>query len=199
MLVARHVWVCSICGQGLTRKSTAKRHNNNLHSGKAMLVRPYEYIVGRLNDTFLYNDPSLYRHNKKAETKNVSSSMYSNMLGSATSDSVVHEGMNRHASHNHGTATNGSSKRIYPHYNAALHSYKPPSEARKKPANNMQILLERQVKLKEFQTLAEKVYPPDIARQVMMAANYQATVLGDDASLDNNLELLRIKARQMSY
>ena len=55
------------------------------------------------------------------------------------------------------------------------------------------------MKLKEFQTLAEKVYPPDIARQVIMAANYQATILEDDASLDNNLELLRIKARQMSY
>jgi hypothetical protein len=116
-----------------------------------------------------------------------------------TNDSVVHEGMNRHASHNHGTATNSSSKRIYQHYNPALQSYKPPSEARKKPADNMQILLERQVKLKEFQTLAEKVYAPDIARQVIIAANYQATVLEDDASLDNNLESLRIKARQMSY
>jgi hypothetical protein len=167
MLVARHVWVCSMCGQGLTRKSTAKIHNNNLHSGKAMLVRPYEYTVGRLNDTFVYNDPSLYRHNKKSETKNISSSMYSNMLDSATSDSVVHEGMNRHASHNHGTATNSSSKRIYPHYNPALQSYKPPSEARIRPADNMQMLLERQVKLKEFQTLAEKVYPPDIARQII--------------------------------
>ena len=111
----------------------------------------------------------------------------------------VHEGMNRHASHNHGTATNSNSKRIYPHYNPALQSYTPPNEARKKPADNMQMLLEKQVKLKEFQTLAEKVYPPDIARQVIMAANYQATILEDDASLDNNLELLRIKARQMSY
>ena len=63
----------------------------------------------------------------------------------------------------------------------------------------MQILLERQVKLKEFQTLAEKIYPPDIARKVTIAANCQATVLEDDASLDNNLELLRIKARQMPY
>ena len=46
----------------------------------------------------------------------------------------------------------------------------------------------------EFQTLAEKVYPPDIARQLIIAANYQVTVVQDDALLDNNLELLRIKA-----
>jgi hypothetical protein len=73
-------------------KVLQKRHNNNLHSGKAMLVRP-------------------------------------------------HEGMNRHASHNHGTATNSSSKRIYPHYNPALQSYKPPSEARIRPADNMDDVL----------------------------------------------------------
>ena len=62
----------------------------------------------------------------------------------------------------------------------------------------MQMLLERQLKLKEFQTLAEKVYPSDIATQAIIAANYQATILEDDASLDKNLELLHIKARQMS-
>ena len=34
------------------RKSTANRHNNNLHSGVALLVGPYEYIIGRLNGKF---------------------------------------------------------------------------------------------------------------------------------------------------
>ena len=42
MSLDKHSWVCSICGQGLTRKSTAVRHNNNLHSGGAVLVRPYQ-------------------------------------------------------------------------------------------------------------------------------------------------------------
>jgi hypothetical protein len=66
MILDRHTWICSICGQGLTRKSTAKRHNNNLHSGAALLVRPYEYIIGRLNGTFSQSDPSLYRRKKNA-------------------------------------------------------------------------------------------------------------------------------------
>src|SRR5213080_3442566 len=65
MILDKHTWVCSICGQGLTRKSTAIRHNNNLHSGGAMIVRPYEYIIGRLNGEFLQSDPSLYRHNRR--------------------------------------------------------------------------------------------------------------------------------------
>ena len=49
------------------------RHINNLYAGKAMLVRPYEYIVGRLSGKFLQSDPSLYRHNKKRGANNLAS------------------------------------------------------------------------------------------------------------------------------
>jgi len=52
MILDKHIWVCSKCGQCLTRKSTANRHNNNLHSGVSLLVRPCEYIIGRLNGKF---------------------------------------------------------------------------------------------------------------------------------------------------
>src|SRR6187397_959852 len=72
MTLGKHTWICSICGQGLTRNSTAKRHNNNLHSGAALLVRPYEYIIGRLNGKFSQSDPSLYRRKKNV----VSDSIY---------------------------------------------------------------------------------------------------------------------------
>jgi hypothetical protein len=75
MILDKHNWVCSICGQGLTRKSTANRHNNNLHLGGAMLVRPYDYIIGRLNGKFLQSDPSLYRHSKGSQN-DVSGSIY---------------------------------------------------------------------------------------------------------------------------
>jgi hypothetical protein len=59
-------WVCSHCGQGLTRKRSANRHNNNLPSGQAGIVRPFEYIIGRLNGTFcIPSDPLAYRRKKK--------------------------------------------------------------------------------------------------------------------------------------
>ena len=96
MSLDKHSWVCSICGQGLTRKSTAVRHNNNLHSGGAVLVRPYEYIIGRLNGKFLQDDPSSYRHNKRSQ-KNMSDSIYhhhgdNNRTGfGAVPASIVHE------------------------------------------------------------------------------------------------------------
>jgi hypothetical protein len=67
----RHTWVCSLCGQGLTRKSSANRHNNNLHSGQAAIVRPYEYIIGRLNGNFHSpKDPLTYRHHENLNGNN---------------------------------------------------------------------------------------------------------------------------------
>jgi hypothetical protein len=41
-----------------------------------MLVRPYEYIVGRLNGKFLQSDPSLYRRNKKSQKNGLASIYY---------------------------------------------------------------------------------------------------------------------------
>ena len=72
MILDKHTWICSICGQGLTRKSAANRHNNNLHSGVVLVVRPYEYIIGRLNGIFSQSDPSLFRRKKNV----VSDSIY---------------------------------------------------------------------------------------------------------------------------
>jgi hypothetical protein len=41
------------------------RHNNNLHSGQAAVVRPFEYIICRLNGNFLTpKDPLTYRRRK---------------------------------------------------------------------------------------------------------------------------------------
>jgi hypothetical protein len=64
-MIQKHSWVCSECGQGLTRKNSANRHNNNLHSGQAAVVRPFEYIIGRLNGNFhTPKDPLTYRRRK---------------------------------------------------------------------------------------------------------------------------------------
>jgi hypothetical protein len=61
-------WICEICGDGFTRKSSAKRHNDNLHLSGAMIVRPIEYIIGRLNGKFpVPHDPLLYRRNRKSQ------------------------------------------------------------------------------------------------------------------------------------
>ena len=64
-----------------TRKSSAKRHNDNLHLSGAMIVRPIEYIIGRLNGKFpVPHDPLSYRRNKKSQM---------NALGPNSSKSIL--------------------------------------------------------------------------------------------------------------
>ena len=65
----QHKWVCTICGDGFTRRTSANRHNGNLHAGNGMIVRPIEYIIGRQNGRFAQPaDPLSYRMNKNKKT-----------------------------------------------------------------------------------------------------------------------------------
>ncbi|MGB0026446.1 MAG: hypothetical protein WBP64_06365, partial [Nitrososphaeraceae archaeon] len=70
-MTSQHRWVCTICGDGFTRRSTASRHSRNLHAGNSMIVRPFEYIVGRQDGRFPEPiDPLLFRKNNNKKTEN---------------------------------------------------------------------------------------------------------------------------------
>ena len=58
-------YVCTICAQHFTRKTSANRHNNNLHQGRAVIVRFVEYIVGRVSGMYQAEDPRQYRRKAK--------------------------------------------------------------------------------------------------------------------------------------
>jgi hypothetical protein len=87
-MVSQHRWVCTICGDGFTRRTSAVRHNENLHSGYGLIVRPFEYLVGRQNGTFSKPvDPLIFRKNNKANYFRNNSSEYS---------AYSHEGYNNY-------------------------------------------------------------------------------------------------------
>ncbi|MBV9176673.1 MAG: hypothetical protein JO297_06520 [Nitrososphaeraceae archaeon] len=166
MTLGKHNWICSICGQGLTRKSTAKRHNNNLHSGAGLLVRPYDYIIGRLNGTFSQSDPSLFRRKK-----NVSDSIY----------------QQQHTKSNHIKAT------VYTQSGAAPShiqtSHKSVDNVQAPP--DMEKMTDIMLKLPEFKILLNKHYSPDVASQIIASAAYLASQGNSKVFLDKYLEALR--------
>jgi hypothetical protein len=47
--MSKPLWVCIICGEDFTRKSSGKRHrdNSNIHNERPVIVRYIEYIIGR--------------------------------------------------------------------------------------------------------------------------------------------------------
>ena len=98
MVTANKSWVCATCGQGVTRKSSGLRHINKLHSGKAILVRPYVYIAGIVSGRFQQSDPSLYRKHTKEEFNNISpSNAYSQSQFGGPLTKIVHEEANRYS------------------------------------------------------------------------------------------------------
>jgi hypothetical protein len=68
-MLGKRNWVCTICGQDFTRRSSGNRHNSNLHGGMAKLVRPFDYITGRLNGQISSpeRDPWAYRRYRRKD------------------------------------------------------------------------------------------------------------------------------------
>jgi hypothetical protein len=168
MTLDKHTWICSICGQGLTRKSTANRHNNNLHSGVALLVRPYEYIIGRLNGTFSQSDPSLYRRKENV-----------------MSDSIYQQS----------TKSNDIKRSVYAQSAPAplqQPSHKPVDDVRA-PTDNLEKMSEMMLKLPELKILVNKHLPPYEASQIISNASYLASkgTQRNSDYFDKYLEALR--------
>ena len=74
----KHTCICATCGQGFTRKSSAARHIYNLHSGQAMIVKPYDYIIGRLSGEFSPGEPAAYRRDRRRQTDSFINNVRSN-------------------------------------------------------------------------------------------------------------------------
>ena len=154
----KHTWTCATCGQGLTRKSSAVRHNNDLHSGRAIIVRPNEYIVGLLNGKFLESDPLLYRRN--------------------------HIGQKNRSSVNNRTGGPGTVGRSIAH--EKMHEYAQQQQHIKSDSVDKLSPSERWLKVKEFETLANKHRPAHIAKQMTVMV-----AIGNDDFLEKNLATLR--------
>ncbi|MFZ0511297.1 MAG: hypothetical protein WAM14_06800 [Candidatus Nitrosopolaris sp.] len=173
----RHIWVCSLCGQGLTRKSSANRHNNSLHSGQAGIVRPYEYIIRRLNGNFHSpKDPLSYRHRKEngQQDPNGNNNDFTSKV-IADSTQQVPKANN---------ANNTSSK--FPVQST------PKTGDNKLPSSldYSEKMLEQRLKLEEFNILLNKHSQQDNARGILAMATFLVNQ-GDEKFLDKKLEWLR--------
>ena len=66
-LTKKPSYVCCTCSQDFTRKYNANRHNQNIHFGKAEIVRYFEYLIGRDLESICQR--ILYRIGTKRETR----------------------------------------------------------------------------------------------------------------------------------
>ena len=61
-------YVCAECSEHFTRKTSGKRHNINLHYGRAEIVPLMEYLVGRGAGKYLPSHPSWFRRGQKVKS-----------------------------------------------------------------------------------------------------------------------------------
>ncbi len=173
--VGKHTWICAICGQGFTRKTTGVRHSKNLHAGTPMLVRPYEYIVGRIRGTYKQSDPLFFRRKKREGTTRLFSVNDPRLTNPIKfQNNILHE-------------THGSQQKGNQHVDTYGVSAEPMKET-----------MSRSEKLKEITELAQMHYSPDNARCIIMAAYIQDGVFKDNSSLSQTLEYLRNIAKRQS-
>src|ERR1051325_5402857 len=162
-------WVCCTCGQGVTRRSSGLRHINKLHSGKAILVRPYVYVAGIVSGRFQQSDPSLYRKRTRVgfSSKPPSGNYSQSQFGSPPTD-IVNEEANRYATE--------AQTRPFSNINNKNPSHSFPTVEsgeqvdRPSPADDMLIVIRRKKLLLEIEELARKYSPPRTAEGIIMTA-----------------------------
>lgn len=71
--------VCATCSQDFTRKSSAERHNRNIHLGMGEIVRFIDYVIGRLGGKYVAADPSLFKKNNGNNIRKTGSSFASSI------------------------------------------------------------------------------------------------------------------------
>lgn len=180
----KHTCVCTTCGQGFTRKSSAARHNYNLHSGQAIIVKPYDYIVGRLNGEFSPGDPAAYRRDRRGLTNP--------FVNNVRPNTGIHTDMH--------TLRPSPSNTMYPVGFQGRSMYPNPGNPHRPTNQNQNVpyfsnrVAERNSKLKELERLLYQNYPPQAAAQQLDRISYLANEANDDAYLDTFLDNLRMRS-----
>ena len=198
--IGKHTWICATCGQGFTRKSTGVRHSKNLHSGNAILVRPYEYIVGRLRGTYTQSDPLFFRRKKTEGNTTITRLSSVNDPLSAKpielQNSIVHERQGPEQKGNKNVDSYGVGTPSVPtlRLSEQISDHMPASSVERTKDRGS-----RSEKLKEITELARMLYPPSIAKPIIWAASFQAGILRDNSSLDQILQNLRKIPKKPSF
>ena len=176
--MGRITWVCATCGEHFTRKYSANRHNNNLHSGNGQIVRFLDYIVGRASGQYLPSDhrisknhnPLIHDYTPRWPSKPVSQA-------GASNDRPY-------------PANNNDSNNMYENSDPFFYCYPTPNtinNADDKPANKVQ---DRIQKYDEIRTLVAKYYIPEAVENTLAVVRGYMN-LGDDRLLDEQLAFFR--------
>lgn len=192
--MAQQLWACSMCGPGFTRKRSANRHNLNLHSGQALVLRTMEYIIGRVNGTFpAAIDPSLFRktnsrkhnHNISTEARHIYSHdrSISNNLDVKPVEYNTHDKRPSYPIQRPDLSTPVVQQESF---DKAVNENEQ-SHHRYKPSEGPSIM----EKLAEFKRLSYELYANLVAEDMIKMVHCRVFNFGDEGFLDDQINWLR--------
>jgi hypothetical protein len=189
-MFGKHNWVCTICGQGFTRKHSGNRHNTNLHSGTAKLVRPFDYVIGRLNGEIAspMHDPSFYRRYKGKSYRIVHEG---NIMQKLQQDHHPHQTVHNNKD-NDSNAYRIPQSSSFPIYRQPLrkttNDHITNSDNDNKPDDNLNKIQNRSSKFEELKTLLYKYCRPQDAYRILTVVNFQMALDRNERFLDAALK-----------
>ena len=179
-----------MCGQGFTRNSSAVRHNNMLHSGHAMIVKPYEYIIGRLRGEFSPGDPAVNRRDRGKLANSLVNNYHFQTKNNVRTNFGTHADAYTHELHpSNPVDPMGSQERVP--YPSSGNPHGPINRSMPYVSNR---IAERKLKLEELRKLLYVHYPQQVAAQQLVRITYLAENANDDAYLDTFLYSLRFRS-----
>ena len=202
-LIRKPSYVCSICAQDFTRKYNANRHNQNIHFGKAEIVRFVEYLVGRVSGKYQPGDPLLYR-NKNRKNSGRSTVVHQNEYGdplcvngksrpsawntstyAAQSTEGVISGNNAKVGNSIGNVNNNNNNNnpILSMYNLFQYADNAAKEFLQKQK------IERN--LKDIERMLQDFYPPHYVQSIIMDLNNRFNSTKDYGDFNTKLEDFR--------
>jgi hypothetical protein len=152
-----------------------------------MIVKPYEYIIGRLRGEFSPGDPGIYRSNRRNQT---TSSVYNQPIQTKNNErtnSRIHTDVLAHESYPPNFVNTVGSQGRNPI------SGGPQRPVKQETPYDSNIPVERKLKLEELRSLLFKNYPPQVANQILVQIIYLAEIANDDAFLDYSLNFQRTR------
>jgi hypothetical protein len=90
-LTRKVLYVCGTCSEHFTRRYNANRHNRNIHSDKAEIVRFLDYLIGRGSGKYLPADPLSYRTKKINKNKAATFVHENNDDDNGNNDNLYHK------------------------------------------------------------------------------------------------------------
>jgi hypothetical protein len=143
-----------------------------------MIVKPYDYIVGRIKGEFLPSDPAAYRRDRRRQTNPLANNNYFQTKNNDRTNFGVHADVR-------------PSNPIYSIYPSSGKPHRPINQNMPLVSNRV---LERKLKLEELRRLLYINYPPQFAAQQLARITYLAEEANDDAYLDTFLDSLRFRS-----